>query len=92
MLLRLRKNAQFTLPAGIRRAVHLEDGDILDCEVRDGQIVLTPKKLIDKRDAWFWSDEWQKAEAEAQKDIENGNVTEFETVDDALAYLRKSRP
>ena len=87
MLLKMRKNAQITLPAGIRKAVRLEDGDILDCEVRDGQIVLTPKKLVDKRDVWFWSPEWQRAEAEAQEDIESGNVKEFESVDDLLAHL-----
>ncbi|MDO8588935.1 MAG: AbrB/MazE/SpoVT family DNA-binding domain-containing protein [Armatimonadota bacterium] len=88
MLLKLRRNAQITLPAGIRKAAHVEDGDLLDCEVRDGLIVLTPKKLVDKRDAWFWSSEWQKAEAEAQKDVDSGNVIEFESVGDMLARLK----
>lgn len=88
MLLRLRKNAQITLPTGIRKLTHLEEGDVLDCEVRDGQIVLTPKKIIDKRDAWFWTPEWQQAEAEAQKDIRDGNTSEFESVDDLLAHLK----
>ena len=88
MLLKLRRNAQITLPAGIRQAAHLEDGDVLDCEVRDGQIVLTPKRLIDKRDAWFWSPQWQQAEAEAQKDIRSGNVTEFKSAEDLLAHLK----
>ncbi len=88
MLLKIRKNAQITLPAGVRKALHLEDSDLLDCEVHDGQIVLTPKKLIDKRDTWFWSPEWQKGEAEAQKDITSGNVEEFESVDDLLDGLK----
>lgn len=88
MLLKLRKNAQLTLPTQIRKSAHLEDGDILDCEVRDGQIVLTPKKLIDKRDTWFWSAEWQQAEAQAQKDIQDGNTSEFESVDDLLGHLK----
>lgn len=88
MLLKLRKNAQLTLPANIRKSAHLEDGDILDCEVRDGQIVLTPKKLIDKRDAWFWTPEWQQTEAQAQKDIQEGNLREFESVDDLLGHLK----
>jgi len=88
VILKLRKNAQVTLPAGIRKAAHLEEGDVLDCEVQDGRIVLTPKKLVDKRDAWFWSREWQQAEAEAQKDIESGEVSEFDSVDDLLAHLK----
>ena len=88
MLLKLRRNAQITLPTAVRKAAHLEDGDILDCEVRDGLIVLTPKKLVDKRDTWFWSSEWQKAEAEAQKDIDAGKVREFQSVDDLLQGLK----
>ena len=88
MLLKVRKNAQITLPVGVRKAVHLEDGDILDCEIHDGQIVLTPKKLIDKRDAWFWSPGWQKAEADVQKDIDSGNVEEFDSVDGLLDSLK----
>jgi len=88
MILKLRRNAQITLPSRIRKAAHLEDGDVLDCEVRDGLIVLTPKRLVDKRDAWFWSPGWQKAEAEAQEDIESGSVSEFESVDDLLERLK----
>ena len=88
MLLRLRKNAQITLPAQVRKSAHLEDGDILECEVREGQIVLTPKKLIDKKDAWFWTPEWQQAEAEAQKDVQTGAVQEFDSVDDLLKHLQ----
>jgi AbrB family looped-hinge helix DNA binding protein len=88
MLLKIRKNAQITLPAGVRKAAHLEDGDLLDCEVQNGQIVLTPKKLVDKRDAWFWSPEWQKAEAEAQEDIASGDVTELESIDELIDHLK----
>ncbi|MCE5314619.1 MAG: AbrB/MazE/SpoVT family DNA-binding domain-containing protein [Armatimonadota bacterium] len=90
MLLKLRKNAQLTLPAHVRKSVHLEDGDVLDCEVHDGQIVLTPKKIIDKRDAWFWTSEWQQAEAQAQKDMQEGNVQEFDSVDDLLGHLKEA--
>ena len=89
MLLKLRKNAQITLPAGVRKSICLEDGDLLDCEVEDGRIVLTPKKLINKSDAWFWSPEWQKAEAQAQKDVDSGNVEEFESVDDLIDVLKE---
>lgn len=87
MLLRVRKNAQITLPARVRKTVHLEDGDLLDCEIEDGRIVLTPKKLVDKKDAWFWSPEWQSAERDAQRDIESGNTDEFESVGDLLDSL-----
>lgn len=89
MLLTLRKNAQITLPAAIKKAARLDDGDLLDCEIRDGQIILTPKKIIDTRDAWFWAPDWQQAEAEAQNDIDNGRVSEFETMEELLAHLKE---
>ena len=88
MLLTVRKNAQITLPAGIRRKVHIQDGDILEAEVRGDEIVLRPKKLIDKSQSWFWSPEWQEAEKSAQSDVESGRVEEFETVDELVEDLR----
>lgn len=49
-------------------------------------------KRMDKCDAWFWSSEWQKAETQAQQDIESGNVREFESADDLLKALEEERP
>jgi len=90
MLLTVRKNAQITLPASIRRKVHLEDGDILEAEVRGDEIVLKPKKLIDKSQAWFWSKKWQEGEKQAQDDIEHGRVEEFDSVDALLRDLDRA--
>jgi len=89
MLLRVRRNAQITLPARVRKAANLEDGDILDCEVEHGRIVLTPKRLIDKRDAWFWSPEWQQAEAEAEENIRADEVNEYGGVDELVKHLNE---
>ena len=88
MLLTLGKNAQITLPAAIIEAARLKDGDLLDCDIRDGQIILTPKNNIEPCDAWFWSPQWQQAEQEAQHDIDTGNVVEYESVDELLANLK----
>ncbi|MCX6374573.1 MAG: AbrB/MazE/SpoVT family DNA-binding domain-containing protein [Armatimonadetes bacterium] len=91
MLLTVRKNAQITLPAGIRRKAHIEEGDILEAEVRGDEVILKPKKLIDKSQAWYWTKEWQEAERQADEDIAAGRVKEFDTVDDAIAYLHGER-
>lgn len=88
MLISVRKNAQITLPASIRRKAHLEEGDLLEAEVRDDEIVLRPKKLIDKSQAWFWSEEWQAAEKAAQSDIDAGRVHEVPAVDELIEDLR----
>jgi len=51
--------------------------------------------MMDKNDtearlsgqAYFWSDEWQEAEAEATADIRNGRVMRFTNAKDAIANL-----
>ncbi len=87
MLLTLRKNAQITIPARIRKALHLEEGDILEAEAREGAIILRPKKLIDADQAWFWTEEWQQGEREADEDIKAGRVKTFKGADEALDHL-----
>lgn len=91
MLLTVRKNAQITLPASIRRKAHVEEGDLLEAEVRGDEIVLRPKKVIDKSQAWFWTKEWQEAEREADEDIAAGRVKEFDNVEDAIKALKQVR-
>ena len=91
MLLTVRKNAQITLPAGIRRKAHIEEGDILEAEVRGDEIILKPKKLVDKSQAWYWTKEWQEAERQADEDIAAGRVKEFDTVDELIKDLNQDR-
>ena len=91
MLLTVRKNAQITLPAGIRRKAHIEEGDILEAEVRGDEIILKPKKLIDKSQAWYWTKEWQEAERQADEDIAAGRVKEFDSAEELIKDLNQDR-
>jgi AbrB family looped-hinge helix DNA binding protein len=79
-----------TLPASARRALHIEEGDYVEVRVSEDSLILTPKKLIDKSQAYFWSPEWQAAEREASEDIASGRVREFERADDLIAALGKA--
>jgi AbrB family looped-hinge helix DNA binding protein len=54
-LIQIRKKSQLTLPLSVRQALGVEEGDYLDVRVRDGEIILKLKKLIDKDQAWFWT-------------------------------------
>ena len=88
-LLQIRKKFQITLPRSIRERLALEEGDYIAAEVRDDEIVLRPKKLIDKSQVWFWSREWQKAERDAEADIQAGRVHEFSDTEEAIAFLHQ---
>jgi len=44
MQARLSTKGQIVLAGAIRRRLGLQPGDLLDAEVRDGRVVLTPRK------------------------------------------------
>lgn len=75
----LRAKGQLTLPEEIRRAAHLEEGDLLEAEVTAEGILLRPQKVIDAAQAWFWTPEWQSGEREADADLAAGRAETFES-------------
>lgn len=42
---------------------------------------------MQKDQEWFWSQEWQVAEEEAEDDIKAGRIFEFDSVDEAIVAL-----
>lgn len=88
VLLQIRSNGQINLPASVRRQANLEAGDTIEVTVeQDGSIRLTPKLIIDRSQAYFWSRQWQEGEQEAQADIENGRLHRFDNIENALQFL-----
>lgn len=86
-LVQIRKKAQVTLPRSVRQKLGIEEGDFLDVRVQGGEIVLKLKKLVDKEQAWFWTERWQKGEREAEEDIRLGRVHHFKSAKDGVAFL-----
>jgi len=86
-LVQLRGRAQITLPAFVRRRLGLDEGDLLDVSVRDGEIVLRPKKLVDHAQAWFWSQRWQDGERQAETDITSGRVHQSDDAEASIRFL-----
>lgn len=81
------RHGQITIPAALRREVGIEEGDLVELHAEDDHLVLMPKKLIDKSQAYFWTKEWQEAERQAQADIVAGRTKEFASVEELLADL-----
>jgi AbrB family looped-hinge helix DNA binding protein len=84
----LRAKGQLTLPDELRKAAHLEEGDLLDAELTPDGILLRPQKLIDASQAWFWTAEWQAGEAEAEADLTAGRMETFDSGDEFVGALR----
>jgi len=89
MVMQIRRNFQITLPAVIRKRLHLNIGDILETKVQEGKIIIVPKKTIEASQAWFWSKEWQEAEREAEANLMAGKVKKFKNVEDLIRDLEK---
>jgi AbrB family looped-hinge helix DNA binding protein len=88
-LIQVRKKAQLTIPQSIRQKLGIEEGDFLDVRVRSGEIVLKVKKLIDKEQAWFWTNRWHQGEKEAEEDIRAGRVHRFPDSKSTVAFLHR---
>ena len=73
-LVKVKQNFQITLPKSLRKQCRIAEGDYVEVAVRDGGIFLKPVKVIDEDQAYFWTPEWQEAEAEASRDIAEGRV------------------
>lgn len=65
----VRRKNQVTLPKGLTAQLHIQEGDLLEYCIEDGRIIITPKVLIPKEQAWFWSTEWQQGEREVQQEL-----------------------
>lgn len=89
MVLQIRKNFQITLPAAIRKRLHLNIGDILETKIQEDKIIIVPKKTIDAEQSWFWNKEWQTAEKEADADIKAGRVKKFKSVEELIKDLER---
>jgi AbrB family looped-hinge helix DNA binding protein len=86
-LSKVTRNGQITLPATIRRKLGIEEGDVVEMSIEDEKVVLAPKKLVDKSQAYFWTKKWQDAEKQAEEDIESGRVKSFGSVDELVDNL-----
>jgi antitoxin MazE len=81
----MRERGQVTIPASIRAAARLDEGDPIEIELVEEGILLRPQKLVDASQAWFWSAAWQEREREADADLAAGRLDRFESDEQLIA-------
>jgi AbrB family looped-hinge helix DNA binding protein len=88
ILAKLTSSGQVSLPKEIRKKANMQAGDFVEVELDGkGHIILTPKKLVDSSQAYFWTEEWQDGERKADEDIKAGRVKKFRSAKEAVEYL-----
>lgn len=89
---KLSGSGQVTIPKRIREALRLEEGTLFRVITEGDYIVLIPQKLIDRAQEWFWTEEWQEGEREAEEDIREGRLYgPFDSAAEMMAYFEQHR-
>ncbi|NOR13326.1 MAG: hypothetical protein GQ545_08740, partial [Candidatus Aminicenantes bacterium] len=68
----------------------LKQGDLVLAKIVDNTVVLIPQETIDKDQAWFWTERWQKMEAEVETDIHKGKVKSFDSVEELFDEMEET--
>jgi AbrB family looped-hinge helix DNA binding protein len=91
-LVKVKKHSQITIPSDIRRRFKIVEGDYLEIEEHDHQLVLKRVKLVHADEAYFHTKEWLAGEKEADRDIAQGKmIGPFDNVKKALRALKASK-
>ncbi|RPH53018.1 MAG: AbrB/MazE/SpoVT family DNA-binding domain-containing protein [Desulfobacteraceae bacterium] len=89
MLRKLGKSNQVAIPKEIITVLGLKMDDYLDISIDNNRIILEPKVLVPKEQAYFFTKEWQADEEDAEKDIKKGRVTKTKSLDDLFTEMDK---
>ena len=85
---KLRDKNQVTLPAEIREALHIREGDEIEFAVTEGgDVTVRGYMSIPTDQRWFWTPEWQLGEREASEQIAAGEMTVYDSADEMFADL-----
>jgi len=90
-LVRIRRLAQLTLPAEVRRALNVEEGDYLEAKIVKDGVLLKPVAVVERKRAW---QRIQRAAAQVRRHkpipLED-NRAEEEAIAADVKALRKKR-
>lgn len=91
-LIKVKKNYQITIPTGLRKILKIAEGDYLEVEKQDNELILKPVKMVHPDQAYFFTKEWQEGEAQADKDIAKGEVLgPFDDIKKGLKALKNAK-
>ncbi|MCI0468717.1 MAG: AbrB/MazE/SpoVT family DNA-binding domain-containing protein [Nitrospirae bacterium] len=87
-LVKVKNKYQIVIPEDVRRKLRVEIGDTLEIVERDGTLVIKPVMIIERSQAYFWTDEWQKGEKEVEEAKKKGRFKDFKKAEEAIKWLR----
>jgi AbrB family looped-hinge helix DNA binding protein len=85
-LVKVKRFAQVTIPANIRKKAHIEQGDFVDVSYDNNQIIITPKRVSDKN--VDWAKKFDEALGSVRKLAKRGGIT-IKSIDEAVKTARQ---
>lgn len=85
-LVKVKRFAQVTIPAAIRRQAHIEQGDLLEISWENERIVITPKRISDKN--VDWARKFEDALGSVRASAKQAGIT-AENIDQAVKTARR---
>ena len=79
---RIARNGHLTIPSKIRKILNIEDGDIVRFTVEDNKIVIALGLIVDKDQAYFFSERCQREIKESEKEFKEGKYSSFSSIKD----------
>lgn len=89
-VMKISPQGQIRIPKKVMQTLGIDKGDYVEVAIEEAQIVLKPRKLIDPTQAWYWTKEWQKMEAEVDEEIKERQLSpRFQTAKEGTKWLKK---
>ena len=87
----VRRNAQLTLPADVRRALNVQEGDFLKAEMVEGGVLLKPVAPVQRERAWQRIKEITALVRDLEPNPNEDLVAEEERIAEEVKRLRRER-
>lgn len=89
-IMKISSQGQIRIPKNFMKTLRIDTGDYIELAIEKGHIVLKPRKLIDPTQGWYWTQEWQKMEAEVDDQLDNNQLSqELQTAEEGIEWLKK---
>ena len=90
-LMRVRRAAQLTLPADVRQALNVQEGDYLEAEIVKGGVLLKPVSVVERKRAWKRIEKTVANVRDKNADPGADNRVEEEAIAEEVKAYRRER-
>ena len=90
-IMRVRRLAQLTLPAEVRRALNVQEGDFLEAKIVKDGVLLKPVAMVERKRAWEGILNATSQVRDLKPDPSKSNQEEEEEIAEAIKKFRRKK-